>query len=174
MKKSGHAWEVVRTVEGSTRADTLDIRRAWGDADDYEDFLLTLDADQLVIVVCQTTMEGPDFARAARKAIEKIVELHGTEELKADMRMAGAFLDTWDCESPVHRSVWADLDYVAGMLIQSTEFAYRMNEVRSFPGAFSVLFTKIGQDRMTMSHGIVLEHLRPFLDAALEPSETTA
>lgn len=175
MKKRGPAWDVIRNnVEGNTRADTADIRRAWGESDDYEDFLLTLDADQLALVAASVTQEGPDFARAARSAIEAIVDSYGTDKLKEQVAAAAKFLDEWDGERELTRDDWGGMDFVPSMLIQNTESAFRLNEVRSFPAVFNVLFSRLGEDRMTMAHGLTLKYLRPFIDTALELAEAAA
>lgn len=168
MKKQGPAWDVLkRQVAGNTKADTTDIRRVWGSAKTIEQFVETLDPDQVVLVAAQITFEGPDFARAARSAIERIVREHCGDELKADVKKAGAVLDAWDGETPFKREVWADMDFVAGALIQNTEFAFRLNTVRSFPSVFGALFQKIGNDRMERSRGIIVDCLGNFIYQAL-------
>lgn len=168
MKKQGPAWDVLkRQVAGNTKGDTTDIRRVWGSAKTIEQFVTDMDPDQVVLVAAQVTFEGPDFARAARSAIERIVKEHGSAELQGDVTKAGAVLDAWDGETPFKRDVWADMDFVAGMLIQNTEFAFRLNTVRSFPAVFTALFQKIGMDRMEKSRGIIVDCLGNFIYQAL-------
>lgn len=167
MKKQGPAWDALKRVAANTKGDTTDIRRVWGGAKTVEQFVEHLDPDQVVVVASQLTFEGPDFARAARSAVHRIVREHGSPELKADLVKAEAILDAWDGDTPFKREVWADLDFVAGALIQNTEFAFRLNTVRSFVSVFTALFQKIGMDRMEQSRGIIVDCLGNFIYQAL-------